>query len=508
MNSIYTKNSSHSNHFSKVNSNKEKASLSLSGLSFVRRNRVAIAIGILAGALFYGLSFLKNDQSPNFSLKDGSITHHSMNIAWKHVDPSLKTPKDVNVQFLVGNYNPLAISTSEYSIKSQPIKIGPIKHGYLAPYSDLGSFQQVEAPEKFQKKFVEYPPKTSLPKQDNKISQQYHDSDDKTMGRTLGIYGLVCFAVVGVAFWLDKQSKNLSKAFFSDKVASTPSTNLLQKKETTPQEVDQKQPPPPSSPSPAVRESKQDHKDEINIEEGETSEEDEISEDEDEISIEEGETSEDEDGKISIPSNSPKLSKQESEYKPKVTERTLQCKGILKEYLNKNGKEWIETVDDGDCFYDAVAQGLYYQFKIRITHQELRQKVSEYVNKLKKLDPKDNWVKIAVDKEYAGIDTYEQFCMNVHLSSKEARNLERDSIWGRPYIEGVILGELYGFELYTIEVSLPETNDLVYDPIHIDTRQPKNGIFDKRLEIALYPGHFLGIRSSNVDSSTEIALIS
>lgn len=182
-----------------------------------------------------------------------------------------------------------------------------------------------------------------------------------------------------------------------------------------------------------------------------------------------------------------------------VSLRTLNClkklEGVLKLLRKKAGI----AKNNGDCFWDAFAQRLSVILRQPITVQELRQKVSCYVQQLDKGPDEENWVKRMIKKEYAPMDTYENYRDRVAYDADEALRRELPSaIWGQEKRDGVILCRLYQVNLKVYEVGYfdddPSKMTDMKNYWDSDARiYPQSEIYPHSVEIALYPGHFVPV---------------
>lgn len=117
---------------------------------------------------------------------------------------------------------------------------------------------------------------------------------------------------------------------------------------------------------------------------------------------------------------------------------------------NRYGCHPIETIDNGDCFYDAFAHGLK-DLSINFNdHEEavkyVRRRISEHISNNKTLQVQLNR-KI---ENTAGISNLQDYINMVKMSYHEKQDRNDDS-WGRPDVEGVILSDLFEVDLEVFE---------------------------------------------------------
>ena len=150
------------------------------------------------------------------------------------------------------------------------------------------------------------------------------------------------------------------------------------------------------------------------------------------------------------PKNLPRLS--EVEYPTNATDETLECLNILADNIHSNERILL-ALDTGDCFYDAYATILSKTLQRKVTPEDLRAIVSDYVNKYEismneKGLGKQNWIIKKAEQSVDCNHSYEQYKENVRFTQKDK---EGDKtflpIWGNPDFEGRILGKYFGVTL-------------------------------------------------------------
>jgi hypothetical protein len=116
------------------------------------------------------------------------------------------------------------------------------------------------------------------------------------------------------------------------------------------------------------------------------------------------------------------------------------------------------AIDNGDCFFDAVAQTLFVAGKrtrrnVPFTIADLRAICSDQVRRLEeanKAQKKPNWIELNVDEDHkSGGPSYDYYRVNI---AKPFSEISVGGIWGRPNIEGKIFCELLSIKLHVIQV--------------------------------------------------------
>ncbi|WP_410542545.1 ankyrin repeat domain-containing protein [Wolbachia endosymbiont of Tetranychus urticae] len=114
-----------------------------------------------------------------------------------------------------------------------------------------------------------------------------------------------------------------------------------------------------------------------------------------------------------------------------------------------------EAIGDGDCFFDAVAQGLKQSRpEMVFTAKSLRKICQEFAQT--ELEKDQSWLREALEREVEPIEQYipriELTADDINQGSELARILGLNSpIWGRSEIEGRIICQKYNVKLHIIE---------------------------------------------------------
>ncbi|MCC2666842.1 MAG: putative OTU-like cysteine protease [Gammaproteobacteria bacterium] len=135
------------------------------------------------------------------------------------------------------------------------------------------------------------------------------------------------------------------------------------------------------------------------------------------------------------------------------------AKSMLDKHLSAHSLKIGEAIDNGDCFFDAVAQTLFEANKKTFngesfTIASLRKICSEQAQRLENVNERrqgENWIQVAVDKDaqWGGQD-YGYYRQHI---SKPFSEIRERGIWGRPLIEGKIFCQLLQIKLHIIQVS-------------------------------------------------------
>jgi hypothetical protein len=222
---------------------------------------------------------------------------------------------------------------------------------------------------------------------------------------------------------------------------------------------------------------------------------------------------------------------------------TKVCRKKLEEILAIKNQRYIETSDEGDCFYDAFAVGLLshgktinfreeklneafrafqnqtpeeklqnldkIQYLRRAIVRELRYQVKNEIDLIHQQDPDNNWVKQTYASFIGEIDSYEDYKKYVGDDIIACLKKGRSPIWGRGSIEGTILCRLYRIGLNIGEVGVGIIDDehlgnlinpqdkfnYLYKNVYFGDGDlyPRQETFEQKIEMAVYPGHFLAI---------------
>jgi hypothetical protein len=133
--------------------------------------------------------------------------------------------------------------------------------------------------------------------------------------------------------------------------------------------------------------------------------------------------------------------------------RKEQCEMLIRELLTPH-QELGAAINNGDCFYDAIAQ-LLQIIGINATVESLRKDISAALT-----DPR--WVehlRKKVEQDPRGIGSFEEYSKQVvYTPTKQGETEHKDPIWGDPSREGVILCEKYKFNLRILKAGVMEGN--------------------------------------------------
>lgn len=180
-----------------------------------------------------------------------------------------------------------------------------------------------------------------------------------------------------------------------------------------------------------------------------------------------------------------------------VSLRTIKCLKRLDVELESLGKACGKAIDNGDCFWDSFAKGLSAILGREVTIKELREQVSQEVQRLDQGPEEDNWVKKFMETDL--MDVYEDYRDQVAFTCDEILEKGKGSpVWGTEKRDGVILCHLYKVNLKVYSVgcmddhpSQMENEDNFY--FGEDDEYPQRQPYDRTIEIALYPGHFMPV---------------
>lgn len=114
-----------------------------------------------------------------------------------------------------------------------------------------------------------------------------------------------------------------------------------------------------------------------------------------------------------------------------------------------------KAVDNGDCFFDSVAQQLSAALKREISIKDVRLAVHHYIQKLHASNPDDNWVK----KECKGnFDvSYDDLLNRIQNTKQECENTQTTPIWGNALIAKIVV-EAYQVRCVVYSVGLYEVD--------------------------------------------------
>lgn len=123
--------------------------------------------------------------------------------------------------------------------------------------------------------------------------------------------------------------------------------------------------------------------------------------------------------------------------------------------------------------------------------------MSAYIKELDQGPESANWVKQAKQKEYAASDTYEDVRDRIAFDCAESLEKDLIPIWGREWLEGVILCRLYQVNLrvYTAGCIDQDPKKIGDDENYYTGEQdyPSNEHYPYTIEMALWPPHFMPV---------------
>ena len=131
-------------------------------------------------------------------------------------------------------------------------------------------------------------------------------------------------------------------------------------------------------------------------------------------------------------------------------DRTLTMRKYLTQELRKMGKVFFETEDSGDCLFDAVAQALTLLDGKEISMKEVRMACHEYIQKLDKEQPGNNWLEQAI----GNTQNYDSLRKNIQYTAEELS----PPIWGDvPIIK--MISKVFDVKVVSHELSSFEIDD-------------------------------------------------
>ncbi len=151
--------------------------------------------------------------------------------------------------------------------------------------------------------------------------------------------------------------------------------------------------------------------------------------------------------------------------------------GILTDYLKQRGQIYGKAIDNGDCFYDALAQLLESDVAA------LRQQVLEKLES----DPERYKAEVAKKKKNNDWDTY------IKLVGLPAEKLPEGAIpcWGDIHFEGKILAEIYNVQITCHQVlEKKDREEAEIDVVPTPSIGPKDS---KLIELANVGQHFMPV---------------
>ncbi len=105
--------------------------------------------------------------------------------------------------------------------------------------------------------------------------------------------------------------------------------------------------------------------------------------------------------------------------------------------------ECIPAIDNGDCFYDAVAQGITSATGGFATVDSVKEEIIEYA----KSGTDTQWVE-SVKKDTAHYGDYEQYKSKMGMKLNVVDTI---GVWGRPKIEGAVLSRNHNISLHVFQ---------------------------------------------------------
>lgn len=195
---------------------------------------------------------------------------------------------------------------------------------------------------------------------------------------------------------------------------------------------------------------------------------------------------------------------------------SLSSQALMAALPSNNSWNFGKAIDNGDCFYDAVAQAITSQLSNSNkpnTVKSLRLLCANYLYKLNAEKPKNNWVMESIEED-KGIDSYQDHLTSLQYTQEEMTKFKFESkalsgyaIWGKPHIEGRILATQLEIKLHIIEFH--ETNSTssmtTLPPVHMvitgdSVKQVEQENIDYEdntmLHLAVYRQHFVPISKS------------
>ncbi len=110
------------------------------------------------------------------------------------------------------------------------------------------------------------------------------------------------------------------------------------------------------------------------------------------------------------------------------------------------------SVDDGDCFYDSIAQILSRNSTQQFTISDIRNMVHDYADKVHQNNPSENWIQTKLGNNYT------EFMEHGRKIKKEAPS--ETPVWGSN-IDCLILSRILNIPIIVHEVAESETIDLL-----------------------------------------------
>lgn len=182
--------------------------------------------------------------------------------------------------------------------------------------------------------------------------------------------------------------------------------------------------------------------------------------------------------------------------KSQVSNRSLIATRRIIADLRKNypGLKLVKTADNGDCYYDAAAQGLSEIFGKVYTVKQLRQLSSSFIN-----DPlSDKSILERIQKFYKG-KVLNEFKNFVHEDATMSLENKRFPVWGNTQADGLIFMTSLGVRIREISEGYMDEGlkmPALADPdnrIYGDVLHGNKNMDSPVLIIANIPGHYFAV---------------
>ncbi len=173
-------------------------------------------------------------------------------------------------------------------------------------------------------------------------------------------------------------------------------------------------------------------------------------------------------------------------------EITEQAKGKILEYLNKNQCELGQAIGKGDCFFDAIGQGLVRQHISIPTEYSgespcKKLRLISAVYAAKHQNTQHHWLKAKFKEE----KEYENYLLMVGFTAAEVNALWQQhqlpagvALWGRSDLDGRIISEVLNIRLHIIEIVVIEQQVVLAHQL-VDANGSKPIVAEKEIS-ALY----------------------
>jgi hypothetical protein len=144
-----------------------------------------------------------------------------------------------------------------------------------------------------------------------------------------------------------------------------------------------------------------------------------------------------------------------------------QTKSVILEHLAKTGYELGKAIGKGDCFFDAVGQGLLekniaipMEYQGQFVYKKLRQLCEKYAKNNREVN--GHWLKMQLAKAN---NEYENYIMTIGYTAPEvevmwkAKQLPSEvACWGEPHRDGRIICQELKIKLHVIELLVVENH--------------------------------------------------